>query len=91
MLHKGDFYSKKALKPLHIKDFKAFWLARCKGFEPLTFWFVAIIKQSIINDYTVRGTLIFMCKFITNFESDFLKVLWQIRFLIALYVYIYFA
>jgi len=40
MLHKGDFYSKKALKPLHIKDLKAFRLARCKGFEPLTFWFV---------------------------------------------------
>lgn len=33
MLHKGDFYSKKALKPLHIKDFKAFRLARCKGFD----------------------------------------------------------
>ncbi len=31
MLHKGDFYSKKALKPLHIKDFKAFRLGALQG------------------------------------------------------------
>lgn len=32
ILHKGILQSKKALKSLYIKDFKAFSLARCKGF-----------------------------------------------------------
>ena len=40
----------KSLNPLIYNGFKAFFLARCKGFEPLTFWFVVkIITKNIVQ------------------------------------------
>ena len=40
---------RKSPNPLIYNGFKAFFLARCKGFEPLTFWFVVkIITKNIV-------------------------------------------